>query len=156
MQNYADIDNDSGVDSFEISDDSITICTCAYFESFVRQYGLDYAYVNNDFIDFMHSPEGKIILGNAGSLWKTLVTVVPLISKLGYLQERQMDDVWAACKASAQDLILYHPKALGAPDFAEKLGVPCMLAFWQGNRPSSVRFSETNPFGDVTSNTSRV
>jgi len=33
-------------------------------------------------------------------------------------------------KESAPDLILYHPKALGAPDFAEKIGVPCMLAFW--------------------------
>ncbi len=108
----------------------ITVCTCAHFEPFVRAYGLDYAYVNNDFIDFMHSPEGKIILGNAGNLWKTLATLAPMISKLGNLQERQMKDVWAASKGAAPDLILYHPKALGAPDFAEKLGVPCMLAFW--------------------------
>ena len=108
----------------------ITICTCAHFEAFIREYGLGYAYVNNDFIDFMHSPEGKIILGNAGSFWKTLATLAPMISKLGNLQERQMTDVWAASKESAPDLILYHPKALGAPDFAEKLGVPCMLAFW--------------------------
>ena len=108
----------------------ITICTCAHFEPFVREYGLDYAYVNNDFIDFMHTPEGKIILGNAGSAWGTLVTIVPMMPKLFHLQERQMADVWAASKASAPDLILYHPKALGAPDFAEKLGVPCMLAFW--------------------------
>jgi len=108
----------------------ITICTCAHYEPFIREYGLGYAYVNNDFIDFMHSPEGKIILGNAGSFWKTLATLAPMISKLGNLQERQMADVWAATKESAPDLILYHPKALGAPDFAEKLGVPCMLAFW--------------------------
>ena len=108
----------------------ITICTCVHFEPFVRENGLGYSYVNNDFIDFMHSPEGKIILGNGGSLWKTLATLAPMISKLGNLQERQMADVWAASKASAPDLILYHPKALGAPDFAEKLGVPCMLAFW--------------------------
>jgi sterol 3beta-glucosyltransferase len=108
----------------------ITICTCAHFEPFVREYGLGYAYVNNDFIDFMHTPEGKIILGNAGSLWETLVTIAPMISKLGNLQERQMADVWAASKESDPDLILYHMKALGAPDFAEKLGVPCMLAFW--------------------------
>ncbi|MFC1813931.1 glycosyltransferase [Thermodesulfobacteriota bacterium] len=108
----------------------ITICTCAHFEPFIRENGLGYAYVNNDFIDFMHSPEGKIILGNAGSFWKTLATLVPMISKLGNLQERQMADVWAASKESAPDLILYHPKALGAPDFAEKLGVACMLAFW--------------------------
>ena len=108
----------------------ITICTCAHFEPFVRENGIGYAYVNNDFIDFMHSPEGKIILGNAGSFWETLVTIAPMISKLGHLQERQMADVWAACKETAPDLILYHMKALGAPDFAEKLGVPCMLAFW--------------------------
>jgi len=116
--------------SLMASGHEVTICTCAHFEPFVREYGLGYAYVNNDFIDFMHSPEGKIILGNAGSIWKTLATLVPMISKLGDLQERQMADVWAASKASAPDLILYHPKALGAPDFAEKLGVPCMLAFW--------------------------
>jgi sterol 3beta-glucosyltransferase len=108
----------------------ITISTCAHFEPFIRKFGLGYAYVNNDFIDFMHSPQGKIILGNAGSFWKTLATLAPMIGKLGNLQERQMADVWAASKASSPDLILYHPKALGAPDFAEKLGVPCMLAFW--------------------------
>ena len=108
----------------------VTICTCSHFEPFIRESGLGYAYVNNDFIKFMHTPEGKIILGNAGSLWKTLATVAPLISKLGNLQERQIADIWNACKGLGPDLILYHPKALGAPDFAEKLGVPCMLAFW--------------------------
>ena len=55
----------------------ITICTCAHFEPFIREYGLGYAYVNNDFIDFMHSPEGKIILGNAGSFWETLTSAHP-------------------------------------------------------------------------------
>ncbi len=108
----------------------VVICTCAFFEPFIREHGLGYAHVNNDFIDFMHSPEGKIILGNAGSLWKTLQTLASMASKLGNLQERQVADIWAASKKVAPDLILYHPKALGAPDFAEKLGVPCMLAFW--------------------------
>ncbi|MBC8442066.1 MAG: glycosyltransferase family 1 protein [Deltaproteobacteria bacterium] len=112
------------------SGNDVTICTCAHFEPFVREYGLGYAYVNNDFIDFMHTPEGKILLGNAGSAWETLITLVRMIPKFGNLQERQMADVWEACKDSAPDLILYHMKALGAPDFAEKLGVPCMLAFW--------------------------
>lgn len=118
----------------------ITICTCAHFEPFVRKYGLGYGYVNNDFIDFLHSPQGKIILGNAGSFWKTLATLAPMISKLGNLQERQMADVWAASRESAPDLILYHPKALGAPDFAEKLGVPCMLAFWLPMYVPTTRF----------------
>lgn len=59
-----------------------------------------------------------------------LSTAVRLIPKLGGLQERQMRDVWIASKTIAPDIIIYHPKALGAPDFAEKLGVPCMLAFY--------------------------
>ncbi len=51
-----------------------------------------------------------------------------------------MADVWAASKASAPDLMLYHPKALGAPDFAEKLRVPCMLAFWLPMYVPTTRF----------------
>lgn len=121
-------------------DNEVTICTCAHFEPVIREYSLGYAYVNNDFIDFMHSPEGKIILGNAGSIWETLVTTVPLASKLGNLQERQTADIWAACKKTAPDLILYHMKALGVPDFAEKLGVPCMLAFWLPLHVPTTRF----------------
>jgi sterol 3beta-glucosyltransferase len=108
----------------------ITICTCAHFAPIIREAGIDYAYLNNDLIDFMHTPEGKILLGNAGNSWETLATLASMVSKFGNLQERQMADLWAACKQTAPDLILYHLKALGAPDFAEKLGVPCMLAFW--------------------------
>ncbi|WP_300465338.1 glycosyltransferase [Desulfobacula sp.] len=66
------------------SGNEVTICTCAHFEPFIRENSLGYAYVNNDFIDFMHTPEGKIILGNAGT----------------------------ACKETAPDLILYHMKAV--------------------------------------------
>lgn len=108
----------------------VSICTCLHFQPFVRENGLEYAYVNNDFIDFMHTPEGKIILGNAGNAWQTISTVISLLPKLGELQDRQMADIWAAARDCAPDLILYHPKALGTPDFAEKLGIPCMLAFW--------------------------
>jgi len=49
------------------SGNDVTICTCTHFEPFVRKFGLGYAYINNDFINFMHTPEGKILLGNAGS-----------------------------------------------------------------------------------------
>ncbi len=88
------------------SGNTVSICTCAHFEPFVREHGLGYAYVNNDFIDFMHTPEGKILLGNAGSAWETLVTLARMIPKFGNLQERQMTDVWAACKDTYPDLIL--------------------------------------------------
>ena len=126
--------------ALKASGNEVTICTCVHFEPFVREYGLDYAYVNNDFIEFMHTPEGKIILGNAGSAWETLVTLARVFPKFGYLQERQMEDVWTACQETDPDMILYHMKAMGAPDFAEKLGVPCMLAFWLPLHVPTTRF----------------
>jgi sterol 3beta-glucosyltransferase len=117
----------------------ISICTCEHFEPFVRERGLDYASYNNDFIDFMHTPEGKIILGKAG--WETLVTLVPMLPKIFKLQERQMADIWGVCRESAPDLILYQPmNASGVPDFAEKLGVPCMQAFWIPMHVPTTRF----------------
>lgn len=131
----------------------VSVCTCVHFETFIRESGLGYAYVNNDFIDFMHSPEGKILLGNAGSFWETLKTAVPFLPKLGRLQDRQMADVWDACRSFAPDLILYHPKAIGAPDFAEKLKVPCMLASWFPMHVPTKRFPAMGfpelPFGSV-------
>jgi sterol 3beta-glucosyltransferase len=118
----------------------VTICASAYFEHFIRKFGLEYAYINNETIEFMHTPKGKILLGNAGSAWETLATLLPSISELLRLQERQMADIWVACKETSPDLILYHMKATGVPDFAEKLGVPCMLAFWLPLHVPTTRF----------------
>ena len=114
--------------ALKASGNEVTICTSAYFEPFIREYGLDYAYCNNDLIDFMHTPEGEILLGN-GSAWEILTTLLPMLPKVLRLQERQMEEIWAACKKSDPDLILYHMKTSFASDFAEKLGVPSMLAF---------------------------
>ena len=118
----------------------VTICTCAHFEPFIRRYGLDYAYFSNDFIDFMHTPEGKIILGNAGSAWETLVTLVPMLPKVFHLAEQQMADIWEVCRKTAPDLILYHTQASFASDFAEKLGAPCMQAIWLPMHVPTTRF----------------
>ena len=46
------------------------------------------------------------------------------------MQRRQIADTWESAQAAKPDLILFHPKAVGAADFAERLGVPCMLAFY--------------------------
>lgn len=126
--------------ALKASGHEVTICTCEYFKPFIQESGLGYAYVNNDFIDFMHSPEGKVILGNAGSAWETLKTVMPMMPRLFQLQERQMEDMWVACRKTDPDLILYHMKAVGAPDFAEKLGVPSMMAFWLPIHVPTTRF----------------
>ena len=108
----------------------VTICTCASFESFVTEHGLNYAYVNDDVIEFMHSDDGKIVMENTGNLWEAIRTAIRLLPKFGPLIRRQIHDTWESTAATNPDLILYHPKAGGAEDFAERLDVPCMLAFY--------------------------
>jgi len=108
----------------------VTICTCANFESFVTDHGLSYAYMNDDLIEFMHSDDGKIAMENTGNWWEAIRTAFKLLPKVGPMQRRQINDTWESTRAVKPDLILYHPKATGAVDFAERLGVPCMLAFY--------------------------
>ena len=108
----------------------VTICTCANFESFVTDHGLSYAYMNDDLIEFMHSDDGKIAMENTGNLWEAIRTAVRLLPKIGPMVRRQINDTWESTQAANPDLILYHPKAGGAEDFAERLGVPCMFAFY--------------------------
>jgi sterol 3beta-glucosyltransferase len=108
----------------------VTICTCANFESFVTDHGLSYAYVNDDLIAFMHSEDGKIALENTGNFWQAIKTAIKLLPKVGPMVRRQIHDTWQSTRAINPDLILYHPKAGGAEDFAERLAVPCVFAFY--------------------------
>ncbi len=109
---------------------AVTICTCVSFESFVEEHGLNYAHMNDDLIEFIHSDDGKMAMERSGNLWEMLLTARRLLPKMGGLQRRQIDDMWSSVQRVAPDLILFHPKALAASDFAERLGVPCILAFY--------------------------
>lgn len=109
---------------------AVTICAPAHFESFITEHGLAYAFLNNDIIDLMHSEEGQRAMENTGTLWETIQTMRRVMPTMGALQRRQIEDAWAAAEATRPDLILFHPKAFGAADFAERLGIPCMLAFY--------------------------
>lgn len=108
----------------------VVLATCEHFEPFIRAHGLEYGYVNNELIEFLHSEDGKIAMENSANLRETIATAIRLGPKLGAMVRRQMDDMWAACEQHAPDLVIYHPKVAGAADFAEKLGVPCILAFY--------------------------
>ncbi len=109
---------------------SVTVCTCATFKPMVEAHGLDYAFLNNDLIELMHSDDGKMAMENSGNWWQAIRTGMKLLPKVASIQRRQIHDLWEAAQTVKPDLILYHPKALGASDFAERLNVPCMFAFY--------------------------
>ena len=38
---------------------AVTVCTCASFEAFITEHGLDYGYMNDDFIKLVDSEAGR-------------------------------------------------------------------------------------------------
>jgi sterol 3beta-glucosyltransferase len=98
----------------------ITFCTSHNFQSFVEGYGLPYAYMNADLIALTETPEGKAAMEGKSQL-SLLKQVKPLLRKM-------LDDEWTAVQQTTPDLLIYHPKSLGAYHLAEKLGIPAILS----------------------------
>ncbi|ELP31160.1 glycosyltransferase [Rhodopirellula baltica] len=108
----------------------VQICTCQIFEEFIRSQGIDYAPLNNDIRDFMESEDGRVAMETTTNLFQAVRVGVRLMPKLTGMMHRQVSEMWAAADAFQPDLILFHKKAIGAEDFAERLGCRCALAFY--------------------------
>lgn len=106
----------------------VTICSTANFRSFIEEYGLNYCYTYDDTLEYLNTDLGRLVLDDDRSiretitLWKTVAKVV----SAGAM--RTLEEGWQAVEKAKPDLILFCPKAAGAPHYAEKLGVPVMLA----------------------------
>jgi len=98
----------------------VTFCTSHNFQSFVEGYGLPYAYMNADLIALTETPEGKAAMEGKSQL-SLLKQVKPLLRKM-------LDDEWTAVQQTTPDLLIYHPKTLGAYHLAEKLSIPAILS----------------------------
>lgn len=109
---------------------SVTLCTSSSFEPFVTAHGLNYGYMNNELIDLVKSPEGRSVVENATNAWQAIKTTIKMAKRVEPMQRRADNDGWRAAQAANPDLIIYHPKALCAPHYAEKLGVPAVLALY--------------------------
>jgi sterol 3beta-glucosyltransferase len=106
----------------------VTLCAPLFFEPFIRGHGLDYAPMDNGFVDLLNALEGRQALERMGGPLGVLKVLVTLVPKVGPLQERVQRDAWAAAQAVAPDLIVFHPKLGGATDIAETLAIPAVLA----------------------------
>lgn len=122
----------------------VQICTCQIFEDFIRSHGIDYAPLNNDIRDFMESEDGRVAMETTTNLFQAVRTGVRLMPKLTGMMHRQVNEMWAAAESFQPDLILFHKKAIGAEDFAERLGCRCALAFYL---PLYVPTGESPAFG---------
>lgn len=97
---------------------TVTLCTGARYESFVAQYGLSFAPMNDEFLSVGETDEGRAAM-EGGSKLGLINKVKPMIRKM-------LDDQWTAAQTS--EAVIYHPKTLGAPYIAEKLNIPVLMS----------------------------
>jgi sterol 3beta-glucosyltransferase len=106
----------------------VTMCTCASFEPFVTGHGLNYGYMNDEFISFMESNTGREVMEKGGSFLSLIASLPAIIKRSKALTLAICKDAWAVAQGLRPDLIIYHPKALSGAHIAEKLGVRAIIA----------------------------
>ena len=107
---------------------NVTLCTSSSFEKLVTEHGLSYGHMNDDIVKLVQSDMGRTIIENATNFFKMFVIGLKMIKQMTPVQRAMLQDGWEAAQKADPDLVIYHPKVLGGPHYAEKLGVSCMLA----------------------------
>ncbi len=98
------------------------ICTGESFKSFIEEYGITFAKAESDLMALLKTPEGQAVFNSAGkNIIKTLKYVKEVVNPAF---RKSLDDFWEAAREA--DVIIYHPKAFGAADMAQLLGIPCI------------------------------
>ncbi|MED3971722.1 glycosyltransferase [Priestia megaterium] len=100
----------------------VVICTGATFQRFIEENKVSFYPASADLMALMESEEGRDILnGNGFSLLKIIKFSK---EKIAPSYRKSMDDFYQASQGA--DLIIYHPKALGAVDIALYFNIPCI------------------------------
>jgi UDP:flavonoid glycosyltransferase YjiC (YdhE family) len=124
----------------------VLIAAPSQFEAFIGMRGIPFAHLPGEFLDLMETPEAKAAMaggqGFSGGL-KLMKHFRPIGRKL-------LSAEWKAAEEFQPDLIIYHPKAVGAPHIAERLGCPAVLVSpLPGFTPTSAFASPLLPFRSV-------
>ncbi len=98
------------------------VCTGASFRQFVLEHGVGFYEASADLMAILESGEGKEIFGGGRSHFLKMLKFSKEVIAPSF--RKSMDDFLAASVGS--DMIIYHPKALGAADIAEALRIPCI------------------------------
>ncbi len=106
----------------------VTLATSDRFRVFVGEHDLQYGYMNDDLLAIIDTDQGRDLLENTNNLFQVIKRTFSMMKQLRPMQQSLLQDSWEAAKKSKPDLIIFHPKAYGGPHFAEKLGVPVIMA----------------------------
>jgi sterol 3beta-glucosyltransferase len=99
----------------------VAICTAEGFRPFIEEQGVEYAYMNNKFLQFMQAQAGQAAMEGSGNMLELIRIFKPIL-------RQTLEDEWQAALTFQPDLLIYHPKTLGSYHVAEKLKIPAFLS----------------------------
>lgn len=103
----------------------VMICTASRFEIEVTKNGLEYGYITNEAFALLDA-DNSILEDSLGIIGIAKVSL-KLIKMAKPINKKMIQNAWHAAKGFKPDLVIYHPKALGAVSIAEKFNVPAIL-----------------------------
>lgn len=98
------------------------ICTGRTFEKMITEYGVEFKEANSDLMALFQTEEGQMIFKHA--MKHPLKTKAYVKDVINPAFRKTLDQFWESSQGA--DVIIYHPKAFGAPDMAKALGIPCV------------------------------
>ncbi|WP_347332826.1 glycosyltransferase [Marinimicrobium locisalis] len=106
----------------------VTVATSWRFRDAIEAVGLQYAFMNDGMLALLETPEGQGMLEDTSNIFQVIRHTLGLIKQIGPIQRALVEESWTAAQQSRPTIIVFHPKAFIAPDIAEKLGIPVVMA----------------------------
>lgn len=107
---------------------AVTVCTSTRYASLVTERGLGYGHLSDDLIALVETSEGRDAIAAAGGAIRGIGALVEMIGRSLRIQRDLFRDGWTAAKKADPDVIIYHPKMAIALHYAERLGIPAVIA----------------------------
>lgn len=104
----------------------VALGTSSSFSPFVEQHGLEYRYINNEFVELAQGEAGRKAMEQWGGMAGRLKWMAEAARLFKPIFRKTLAEEWK----SAQDaeLIIYNPASVGGFHIAEALGVPGIMA----------------------------
>jgi len=122
----------------------VLLATASRFGGFVEGFGVPFFALPDESLAAIESPDGKLMLEGGGGMWRRILAGIRRSRRSGPINDALMRECWTAAESFAPDVIVFHPKAFGAPHIAEALKVPAFLGLLQ---PMIVPTSAFPPLG---------
>lgn len=99
----------------------VAVCASSSFAPWIREHGLEYAYMNNDIIDLVNSDAGRRAMEGTGGVADIPKRMIESARQFKPIFRRALAEQWEA--AQGAQVIIYNPNAVGGYHIAEALGI---------------------------------